>query len=964
MPTRSNRLIWLSLLIAMLVLPAIQAAAIEEVVDRDGRNVVVLGEDGATLSTQIHPEAPSKTAGAPPPSGPKPEEIVLEDPSGARRVEPDGTVTPEATWDGLARTAAVTSNSTGTATIDRMTLRGGYGQTYRPVDTIALLGSADHYFLSDGTSWGSGAGSHYTYGAYVDRVEVEGDTVRYYLTPSTETYIYRQIDYDSGDHSSVGILGAGDELYLEATLGSTTATLRGGAVVVENAPANYAEPRFNYWSAVVGAVVPFEQTYLHTSGTWQEDTFDYEFSYRRTGGSVDFANPISVPLLVGLEIKGSGTAPTDSEVSYAAVGHYDNGIDRNVTDVASWSVEPASLASIDAGRLITGSSAPEGATLEISASHTADGVTVDAQKVVDLVERGTIDVSLDAWPTYQGNHGHTGYVPIQVDPQDFTLRWERVVADGFRLHQVAAGDGRVFVSRSLYHSDGEHIYALDARDGETLWSRGFGRVSRVNPPAYAYDTVYIQTGKESSSGQPAYLNALDPESGDIIFQSRVEEQWESHLAPTPYDGRVYVNGGYYGGMYGFDAFSGDTEWFLDLPQYDEWTPAVDEIHAYAYVGEYSPGLYVADRATGALLFRIPDDDFDWRGWSMDLAPVLGGRDDVFAIHNGRLIRFDVAGRQIAWQLKRSFTGQPSIREGVVFAIDGGALFAVDQDTGDTLWSWSAPGGDALVSQIIVTDSHLFVRSDTTTYAVELLSRQSQWSHPGAGEMALGNETLYISQTDGTLTAISMPEYSPVPPSSITIEGPVEALEFTSTSLTASVTYEDGRVRDRTGVASWEIEPTEGVSLSDDGELTIGELFVPEAVYTVRVSYEENGTTVSDDHDVVARISVPVEDLVRRNLEAAKALREGVMPALDEARMREQAALENLERIRSGGLSGPPSSSGARRVIAKLRRALFWGVFTDHTLGRNVEELEGAIDELDTPDEEAPPKRPWWMWWPR
>ena len=63
------------------------------------------------------------------------------------------------------------------------------------------------------------------------------------------------------------------------------------------------------------------------------------------------------------------------------------------------------------------------------------------------------------------------------------------------------------------------------------------------PPALAYGTVYIQTGKESSSGQPAYLNAMDAETGELLFQSRVSAQWESYLAPTPYDGRVYVNGG-------------------------------------------------------------------------------------------------------------------------------------------------------------------------------------------------------------------------------------------------------------------------------------------------------------------------------------------------------------------------------------------------------------------------------------
>ena len=60
-----------------------------------------------------------------------------------------------------------------------------------------------------------------------------------------------------------------------------------------------------------------------------------------------------------------------------------------------------------------------------------------------------------------------------------------------------------------------------------------------------------------------------------MFQAPHSAQWERYYAPTIYDGSVYVNGGYYGGMYGFDAFGGAQQWFNSLPQYDEWTPAVE-----------------------------------------------------------------------------------------------------------------------------------------------------------------------------------------------------------------------------------------------------------------------------------------------------------------------------------------------------------------------------------------------------
>lgn len=208
-------------------------------------------------------------------------------------------------------------------------------------------------------------------------------------------------------------------------------------------------------------------------------------------------------------------------------------------------------------------------------------------------------------------------------------------------------------------------------------------------------------------------------------------------------------------MYGFDGTTGQQDRFYDLPQYDEWTPAVDEDHAYAYVGEYSPGLYVVDRITGQLDFTIPDPNFDWNGWSMDLAPVLGGMSDVLAIHNGRLIRFDLNAHAIGWEKVGNFTGQPTVVNGIVYAISAGALGAYDEQTGTMQWMWEAPGAGSLEETIIATNHHLFVRSANNTYCIDLATHLDVWSYPAAGHLSLGESALYIAGSDGTLTAISL-----------------------------------------------------------------------------------------------------------------------------------------------------------------------------------------------------------------
>jgi outer membrane protein assembly factor BamB len=352
------------------------------------------------------------------------------------------------------------------------------------------------------------------------------------------------------------------------------------------------------------------------------------------------------------------------------------------------------------------------------------------------------------WPTYQGNTSHTGYVPIEMDTTKFEMIWQKQISnDEQPLNPIAVGDGKVFASLYGYF-DSEGLVTLDAETGEILWSKQFGDVFSVNPPAYDNGKIYIQTGNHSDD---TYLRAYNADDGTLIFQANHAAQWERYYAPTIYDGIVYIDGGYYGGMYAFDGSNGARKWFTDLNQYDEWTPAVDEKYAYAYLGEYSPALYVLDKKTGLLAFSIPDPNFDWNGWSMDLAPVLGGAEDVIAIHNKRLIRFDLAARKIAWQLTRNFAGQPAVAGSVIYAIDSGALTAWDQLTGVLLWSWGAV--DKLSGAVIASKSHVLATSANKTYAINLATHQKEWEYPKSGHLALTDDALYIAAADGELTAI-------------------------------------------------------------------------------------------------------------------------------------------------------------------------------------------------------------------
>jgi len=872
------------------------------------------------------------------------ERVSHHDPATGRSVDSEGEISEPASSAGAAAGAAgaqVVSAVAERITIDRMTFGVTYSDTYRTTTGLVVFGPAKNYYLSDGSSWRSGAGSYYRTRATFVRSENDGTTIRYYFDPPVEGFLYKQTDYDGGDHSSNGSLGAASPLVIEATLGSSTGTMSGDVSVLSNVPANYSEPRFNYWSAPLGAMVPFVATFSLRNGvTFDETTFDADFSYSNDG-EVDFADPSSIPPLTSVEIEGTAQARAGSETQFHAVATYQSGARENVTASAIWTVTPVEIASIDAGLLTTASEGCDGVTLELRATFTSNDSTETGTRSVVCREIGADDWA-DYWETYQGDERHSGYVPLSLEPEVFALRWQREVAAGVSLNPVTAADGKVFVSLLRHFGVGESLFVLDARDGEPLWSRDFGSVFSVNPPAYGYGNVYIQTGNH---GRDTYLWAFDAETGAKVFQSPHSAQWERYYAPTIYDGNVYVNGGYYGGMYAFDAFSGASLWFYDLPQYDDFTPAVDEEHVYAYVGEYAPALYVVDRETGQFEYRIDDPNFDWNGWSMDLAPVLGSMDDVIAIHDGRLLSFDVVARKIGFEIQEGFSGQPSVAKGVIYAINSGSVEARDESNGALLWSW-APAVGSATEHLIVTDTHVLARTHTHTHAIELLSGDSVWSHPVAGHMAIGEETLYIASDTGTVTAISIPEYTPAALVKLEIEGPIEVQEFTTAGYRAWAHYDDGRVRDRTNLTEWSVSPMDYASVNEYGELDVREMLVPSQAVVVDALYREGEAEAGSSLDVTLGISVSLDRFVERNVEAALAAKQRALEALEEAEAREAAAIQVVQ----DGIQG---RRGRRNLVMKtlhrLQQALFWGVFGQESVAKGADELQ---DELDAPSGSA------------
>jgi hypothetical protein len=380
---------------------------------------------------------------------------------------------------------------------------------------------------------------------------------------------------------------------------------------------------------------------------------------------------------------------------------------------------------------------------------------------------GAVEAGTD-WSTYQGNAAHTGYVSGSYNFNNPKLLWHTVVAPN-SLTGLAVGDNTVFITNQAPFSNNTSFNALDQTTGSVLWSKAFGTSNdTTSAPAYYNGAVYFQTdGNSSVAGN--FLNAYNARTGATLFNAPYQAQWETYLNPTPYGGNIYTGGGYYGGMYSFNATTGQQNWFGTVPQYDGWTPAVDGKYAYAYTGsgDTTPikGVFtMINLATGTTAATVVDPVYNWNGYTMNSAVVLGTNNDAFTINGGRLVSWDTTldathTPHIAWSLTDQYSGQPTLANGKLYVIDNGGIAVLDEKTGNLLWTWSTSSG-SILGPMIVTDNLLFAQTSTETFAIDLFTHQVDWSYNASGSLAFADSSLYIAGSDGTVYAIgaaSVPE---------------------------------------------------------------------------------------------------------------------------------------------------------------------------------------------------------------
>jgi outer membrane protein assembly factor BamB len=346
------------------------------------------------------------------------------------------------------------------------------------------------------------------------------------------------------------------------------------------------------------------------------------------------------------------------------------------------------------------------------------------------------------WTTHQGNPFHTGYVPTDIDLSNLKESWY-VPQPTVHYHDgIVVGPDHLYIS--THQVTRMALTAYSRVNGQQQWQYTSPNGASINPAAYSDGRVYFQT---NNGIYDTFLRCHDASTGAFLYRSQFGAQWDEYLAPTIVDGEVYINGGENGGMYSFRAVDGTQRWFSTLPQVDGWTPAVNTTHAIAYFAIDGGGLVMVNRGTGAIDRFISDPNAGPSYFQYQKQAVALDGNQAFVTNGRRLVKFDIEAGVVAWEVSRNFGGQVTVGPQAVYAVDGGALTALDKATGNFLWQVESPLG-SFAGPVIVTNRQLIAQTGTHTVIFDLSTRSQVWSYPNKGPMALVDDELFISGLQG------------------------------------------------------------------------------------------------------------------------------------------------------------------------------------------------------------------------
>jgi outer membrane protein assembly factor BamB len=270
------------------------------------------------------------------------------------------------------------------------------------------------------------------------------------------------------------------------------------------------------------------------------------------------------------------------------------------------------------------------------------------------------------------------------------------------------------------------------------------------------------------------LQVINATTGGYVSTATYDAQFSDGSVPTPVGDELFFSSGYYGNeVFDANAATGDNLWHSTIAtQYIGYvmqgeSVAVDQDYVYYFNSGY---LVVLHRKDGSLAEAIQNPFFSQNGISYfgeyDGAPMLDGNDHIFTFTDNYktgdslpIAAFALNNDKPLWRTSYSYTGQPAVHGGRLYAVRSSSttVDVINVSTGLSAGSISVGGTGNLTSNVVVSDSHLFVSSATTTFAIDLSKSNFPvvWKTSFGGDLAITPDGYLIISTATGLHAVKL-----------------------------------------------------------------------------------------------------------------------------------------------------------------------------------------------------------------
>jgi outer membrane protein assembly factor BamB len=378
------------------------------------------------------------------------------------------------------------------------------------------------------------------------------------------------------------------------------------------------------------------------------------------------------------------------------------------------------------------------------------------------------------WTQWRGpSRDGRAAAPSASWPKELKQQWQVAVGVGHSTPVVS--EGRIYVFAR--QQEEEVLLCLDALTGKEFWRSAQPIAYEMNPAATGHgkgpkSTPVIVNNSVFTFGITGVLSCHDKATGRLKWRKEFSKQYPqtsplygTAMSPIA-DGNLlitHVGGHDKGALTAFDMQTGTVKWANDFdgPAYS--SPIIVTLAGVRQVVTFTQKNFVGvDASNGQLLWNIPaKSEYD----TNSVTAVTYKDMLIFAAEGKGLtaIRLEKRDNKITpqevWNNRDNmlYLSSPVLESNLLFGFSvmkKGQFFAVDADTGKTLWQGPGRTGEnaAIINcggkdlLLLTNDAKLIVlpinKKEYAPAAQYTISDSETWAHP----VVLGNRILIKDQT--------------------------------------------------------------------------------------------------------------------------------------------------------------------------------------------------------------------------